>query len=102
VELEVEMLGNIGDALTEHSVECCQNPKAILLNPGNHALIGWDEAFGLPVLPDERVGPKRFKLVCGDRGWGGLYEGEPVWWTSDGAAHRRAGESENEEAKEVG
>jgi len=87
VELEEEMLANIRVALESHATECCQRPKAILFNPGNHALIGWDEVLGLPVLPDERVEPKQFRLVCGDHGWGGSHEGKTVWWTADGTAH---------------
>jgi hypothetical protein len=87
VELEEEMLTNIRRALLAHAAECCQDPKAILLHPGNHALIGWDEVLGLPVLADERVSPKRFLLVCGHQGWGGLFEGKRVWWTEDGSPH---------------
>lgn len=83
------MLANVRAALEEHAGECCQNPKAILLHPGNHALIGWDEVLGLYVLPDARVEPKRFLLVCGDQGWGGFFENKPVWWTEDGVPHRR-------------
>lgn len=83
------MLANVRAALDEHNANCCQHPKAILLHCGNHALIGWDEVLGLPVLPDPRVEPKRFLVVCGDHGWGGFHGGEPVWWTADGTAHHR-------------
>jgi hypothetical protein len=44
--------------------------KAILLNPGNHALFGWDEIRGIPVLPDERVAPKRFRIDCDGSAFG--------------------------------
>ncbi|PZR66255.1 MAG: hypothetical protein DLM63_09890 [Solirubrobacterales bacterium] len=45
-------------------------PKAILLNPGNHELFGWDELWGIPVLPDERVAAKRFRIDCDGSAFG--------------------------------
>ena len=45
-------------------------PRAILLNPGNHELFGWDELWGIPVLPDERVAPKRFRIDCDGSAFG--------------------------------
>ena len=38
--------------------------KAILLNPVDHELMGWDELWGLPVLPDDRVPTKRVRIDC--------------------------------------
>jgi hypothetical protein len=87
VELEIEMLEYIGAAIDEHAIDCERRPKVILLHPGNHELIGWDEVFGLPVLPDPRVEPKRFKLVCGEVGTAGVLEGKIVWWDADGHAY---------------
>jgi hypothetical protein len=89
VDVEIDLLAKMREALEAHSTECCQRPKAILLHPANYELIGWDEVLGLPVLPDPRVEPGQAKLLCGDKGWGGFFEGEPVWWTADGTAHRR-------------
>jgi hypothetical protein len=81
-----EMLMKIRVVLDEHSKECTREPKAILLNPGNHALLGWDEVLGLPVLPDERAEPMRARLVCGAGRAGYCEEGEVIW-DEDGGAY---------------
>jgi len=86
VDLEIEMLDNIKAAWDSHAAECSQAPKAILFHPGNHALIGWDEVLGVPVLPDKSVEPKRFKLVCGT-GHGGFCADGDVVWDEDGSAY---------------
>jgi hypothetical protein len=83
VELEIEMLENIRAAHEAHAAECEQTPKAILFHPGNHGLVGWDEVLGLPVLPDERVEPKRFRLLCGSGQGGYCIQGE-VFWDDEG------------------
>jgi hypothetical protein len=83
VGLEIEILEHIQAAWEQHAAECDRPPKAILFNPGNHGLVGWDEVFGLPVLPDERVEPKRFLLVCGVGHGGYCAEGD-VWWDAEG------------------
>ena len=77
------MLNRIRAAWEQHAAECPQAPKAILMHPGNYELIGWDEVLGLPVLPDERLDPKRFRIVCGT-GRGGYCERGDVWWDEDG------------------
>lgn len=77
------MLENIRAAFDAHAAECDRDPKAILLHPGNHELVGWDEVFGLPVLPDESVEPKRLLLVCG-AGRGGYCAQGDVYWDDDG------------------
>jgi hypothetical protein len=79
VELEIQMLEYIREAYEAHAAECEQAPKAILFHPGNHGLVGWDEVLGLPVLPDERVEPKRFRLLCGSGHGGYCSEGEVIW-----------------------
>src|SRR2546430_5314752 len=38
--------------------------RSILLNPVDHELMGWDELWGLPVLPDDRVPTKRVRIDC--------------------------------------
>lgn len=96
------MLSCIRAALDQHGAECCQFPKAILLHPGNHELIGWDEVLGLPVLADPRVKPKKFHLVCGDHGWGGIHDGEKVWWTADGTPHHLELDDEPARLNDVG
>jgi hypothetical protein len=68
--LEAEMLEFIRRGLEHHAQSCPLAPKAILLNPGNHELFGWDELWGIPVLPDERVAPKRFRIDCDGSAFG--------------------------------
>lgn len=77
---------NVRAVLDAHAKECSRAPKAILLNPGNHELLGWDEVLGLPVLPDERAEPMRARLVCG-AGRAGYCEAGELIWDEDGVAH---------------
>lgn len=83
VGLETEILEHIQAAWEAHAAECDQPPKAILLNQGNYELIGWDEVLGLPVLPDGRLDPMRFRLLCGV-GHGGYSAEGDVWWDTEG------------------
>lgn len=83
MQTEIDILEGIRAAYEAHARECDQPPKAILLHPGNHDLVGWDEAFGLPVLPDERPEPMRMLLVCGT-GVGGYCAQGDVYWDDDG------------------
>jgi hypothetical protein len=78
-ELEIEMLDYIREAYDAHAAECERAPKAILFHPGNHGLVGWDEVVGLPVLPDDRVAPKTFLLLCGSGQGGCCAEGDVFW-----------------------
>ena len=48
-------LGAIKAAVDQHNADCPVPANAILLNPVDHALIDFDELWGLPVLADERV-----------------------------------------------
>jgi hypothetical protein len=68
--LEAEMLAFIRAGLDDHNKNCPMPAKAILLNPANHDLFGWDELWGIPVLPDERVAPKRFRIDCDGSAFG--------------------------------
>jgi hypothetical protein len=70
VTLEAEMLAFIRKGLDHHAGTCPLAPRAILLNPGNHELFGWDELWGIPVLPDDRVAPKRFRIDCDGSAFG--------------------------------
>jgi hypothetical protein len=80
LDIWFEMLDNIRQAIADHEVgDCDSEPKAILMNPGNFQLIGWDEAFGLPVLPDPKVEPMTARLVCGVGRAGVCEEGEVRW-----------------------
>ncbi|HEU0318709.1 MAG TPA: hypothetical protein VFR49_15340 [Solirubrobacteraceae bacterium] len=68
--LEAEMLEFIRRGVDHHAETCPMAPRAILLNPGNHELFGWDELWGIPVLPDDRVAPKRFRIDCDGSAFG--------------------------------
>jgi hypothetical protein len=68
--LEAEMLSFIRRGLDHHAASCPLTPRAILLNPGNHELFGWDELWGIPVLADDRVAPKRFRIDCDGSAFG--------------------------------
>ena len=57
-------LAAIKAAVDHHNSTCPVPANAILLNPVDHELIGWDELFGLPVLADERVPTKRVRIDC--------------------------------------
>ena len=68
--LEAEMLEFIRRGIDHHAESCPLAPRAILLNPGNHEMFGWDELWGIPVLADERVAPKRFRIDCDGSAFG--------------------------------
>ena len=68
--LEAEMLAHVRRGLDHHASTCPLAPRAILLNPGNHELFGWDELWGIPVLPDDRIAPKRFRIDCDGSAYG--------------------------------
>jgi hypothetical protein len=68
--LEAEMLAFIRRGLDHHASTCPLAPRAILLNPGNYELFGWEELWGVPVLPDDRVAPKRFRIDCDGSAFG--------------------------------
>jgi hypothetical protein len=80
------MLLNTRAALAEHDESCDSEAKAILFNPGNFDLIGWDEVLGLPVLPDDRVEPLRARVLCGV-GIGGYCAEGNIIWDEQGGAH---------------
>lgn len=58
------MLENIVAGLADHDSRCPMPAQAILLNPGNHELFGWDEIKGVPVQPSNAVAPERFRIEC--------------------------------------
>jgi hypothetical protein len=69
-QFESKNLGAIRAALDHHNAECPVPANAILLNPVDHELIGWDELWGLPVLADERVPTKRVRIQCDGSAFG--------------------------------
>lgn len=64
MSLEAKMLENIVAGLAHHDATCPMPARAILLNPGNYELFGWDEIKGVPVEPSDRVAPERFRIDC--------------------------------------
>jgi hypothetical protein len=87
--LEGELLEAVRAAFEKHDRDCDQRAYLVLLNPANYELLGWDEVFGLPVLPDDRVEPMRARVVCcaPDAActphWAGSWEGQRVWWVEE-------------------
>lgn len=79
LEFDMKMVMTVRAALEEHDETCSRPPKAILLNPANHELLGWDEFLGLPVLPSPKAEPERARLVCGVGKAGFCEQGEVVW-----------------------
>jgi len=67
---ESKNLAAIRAALDHHNADCPVPANAILLNPVDHELMGWDELWGLPVLPDERVPTKRVRIQCDGSAFG--------------------------------
>lgn len=58
------MLENVVLGLKHHAATCPVAPRAVLLNPGNYELFGWDEIMGVPVEPSDQVLPERFRIAC--------------------------------------
>jgi hypothetical protein len=56
-------------SLDRHNHTCPVPARAILLNPVDHELLGFDELWGLPVLADERVPVKRGRVDCEGSAW---------------------------------
>lgn len=63
-------LAAIKAALEQHDANCPVPASAILLNPVDHALIDFDELWGLPVLADDRVPVKRVRIQCDGSAFG--------------------------------
>ncbi|MFY9263948.1 MAG: hypothetical protein WAO61_00750 [Solirubrobacterales bacterium] len=64
MSLQAKMLENIVRGLQHHDATCPMPAQAILMNPGNHELFGWDEIRGVPVQPSDSVLPERFRIQC--------------------------------------
>jgi hypothetical protein len=67
---EIVNLAAIRAALDHHNNNCSVAATAILLNPFDHGLLGRDDLWGLPILPDDRVPVKRVRIQCGGSAWG--------------------------------
>ncbi|HEX2016288.1 MAG TPA: hypothetical protein VGN69_06300 [Solirubrobacteraceae bacterium] len=68
--LEAKMLAAIRAALDHHNGTCPMPARAVLLNPQTHEQFGWDELWGVPVVPDDRVAPQRFRIDCDGSAFG--------------------------------
>lgn len=80
-------------ALDHHNANCPVPARAILLNPLDHGLLQWDELWGLPLLPDDRVRVKRFRIDCEGSAWSLEDELDSIktgdgGWTADTAVGR--------------
>lgn len=50
--------------LDRHNGSCPAPARAILLNPVDHQLMGFNNLWKVPVLPDESVPVKRVQIDC--------------------------------------
>lgn len=55
--------------LEHHNRTCPVPARAFLLHPVDHGLLGFDELWGVPVLPDDRVAVKHVHLDCEASAW---------------------------------
>jgi len=52
------------DALDHHNAACEHRAEAFLLNPYDHGLLRLGVLWGVPVLPDESLPAKEFRIRC--------------------------------------
>lgn len=50
--------------LDQHNSRCPEPAEAIVLNPIDHGLLGYDNLWGIPVVPDAGIPTKRFRISC--------------------------------------
>jgi hypothetical protein len=53
-----------------HNGTCGVPARAILMHPTEHARLGVEELWGLPICADERVRLGRFRIDCEGSAWG--------------------------------
>jgi hypothetical protein len=56
-------------ALDHHNRTCPVRARAFLLNPIDFGLLGFDELLGVPVLSDQKVSVKAFRIDCEGCAW---------------------------------
>ena len=70
MSLEAEMLAHIKAGVDHHNATCPMPARAILLNRGNSAVLGWALVGGPPVEPRDEIPPKRFRIDCPGSAYG--------------------------------
>jgi hypothetical protein len=50
--------------IDRHNSRCPIQADGILMNPIDHALMGFEKLWGVPVLADTSVPTKRFRIKC--------------------------------------
>jgi hypothetical protein len=63
-DFEIKNLIQIRVGLDRHNENCPAPARAILLNPVDHQLMGFNNLWGVPVLPDDSVPVKRVQIDC--------------------------------------
>jgi hypothetical protein len=53
-----------------HNRTCGVPARAILMHPTEHAKLGVEELWGLPICANERVRLGRFRIECEGSAWG--------------------------------
>jgi hypothetical protein len=57
----------IRQGLDQHNADCEHPAEAILLHPYDHGLLRLEELWGVPLVADEAVPTKRFRVHCAAR-----------------------------------
>ena len=65
---EAGNLAQIRAALDHHNRVCGTPAQAVALNPIDHQLLGYESLWGVPVVADQAIKVKRFKIECPDEG----------------------------------
>lgn len=51
-------------AIDQHNANCVFPALEVHMNPFEVERLGWTEIRGLPVIPDDKIGTGRFKILC--------------------------------------
>lgn len=62
-------VASIRRALDHHNADCPVPATAIFLNPVDHGRLAIDVLWGLDVRTDDRVRPKRCRILCDGSAW---------------------------------
>ena len=72
---EGQNLAVISKAIDQHNRNCPYPAVEVRMNPFELKRLGWEEIRGLPIVPDDKIGTGRFRVVCSGEKTG---EGEHV------------------------